>query len=267
MDLDPAKLVDHVKDATAFELPFRAVELPRVFGLQITKFMVLEALVALLMVAIFVPLARKLRDGRPPKGRLGNMFDMMILFVRNEMVRPAVGRTDTGRFLPLILTFFFFILFCNLLGLVPWLGSPTASISVTAPLAGIAFLVGIGSGMRKYGPIRFWGGLCPPMELPILLKVALVPLVLLLEIVGLLIRFSVLAVRLLANVFGGHLVLIMILGFIPAMAGSMLWYGVTPAAVFGGTAISMLELLIAVLQAYIFSFLAALFIGMAVHQH
>lgn len=127
--------------------------------------------------------------------------------------------------------------------------------------------MGIGSGMRKYGPIRFWAGLCPPMDLPILLKAVLVPLVLVLEIVGLVIRFSVLAVRLLANVFGGHLVLITILGFIPAMAGSLLWYGVTPAAVFGGTAISLLELLIAVLQAYIFSFLAALFIGMAVHQH
>ena len=71
MDPDPAKLVEHVKDATAFEWPFGVVELPKVFGLQVTKFMVLEVLVALLMVAIFVPLARKLRDGRPPKGRLG----------------------------------------------------------------------------------------------------------------------------------------------------------------------------------------------------
>ena len=92
-------------------------------------------------------------------------------------------------------------------------------------------------------------------------------MILVLEIVGLLIRYCVLAVRLLANMFGGHLVLAMIMGFIPAMAGSLLWYGVTPVAVFGGTAISMLELFIAFLQAYIFSFLAALFIGMAVHQH
>jgi F-type H+-transporting ATPase subunit a len=243
------------------------VELPKVFGFQITKFMVLEVLAALLMVAIFVPLARKLRDGRPPKGRLWNLLDMAILFIRNEMVRPAIGRRDADRLLPLILTFFFFILFCNLLGLLPWLGSPTASISVTAPLAAVAFLAGIGAGMIKYGPIRFWLGLAPPMDVPLLMRVVLVPLLLVLEIVGLLIRYAVLAVRLLANVFGGHLVLIMILGFIPATAGSLLWYGVTPAAVFGGTAISMLELLIALLQAYIFSFLAALFIGMAVHQH
>jgi F-type H+-transporting ATPase subunit a len=76
-----------------------------------------------------------------------------------------------------------------------------------------------------------------------------------------------LAVRLLANLFGGHLVFAMIVGFIPAMAHSLLWYGVTPLALFGGTAINMLDLFVAFLQAYIFSFLAALFIGMAVHQH
>ena len=208
-------------------------ELPKIFGLQITKFMVLELVAALLMVLIFVPLARKLSDGRPPKGRFWNMFEAMVLFLRNEVVRPAIGRHDADRFLPLILTLFFFILFCNLLGLVPWLGSPTASISVTAPLAVMTFLVGVGAGMKKYGPLGFWLGLCPPMDLPLVLRVVLVPMILVLEIVGLLIRYGVLAVRLLANMFGGHLVLAIIVGFIPAMAGSLLWYGVTPVAVFG----------------------------------
>jgi F-type H+-transporting ATPase subunit a len=88
-----------------------------------------------------------------------------------------------------------------------------------------------------------------------------------LEIIGLLIRYSVLAVRLLANMFVGHFVLAMIVGFIPAMAVSLLWYGVAPLAVGGGVAISMLELFIAFLQAYVFAFLAALFIGMCVHRH
>ena len=92
-------------------------------------------------------------------------------------------------------------------------------------------------------------------------------MVLVLEIVGLLIRYSVLAVRLLANMFGGHLGLAIIVGFIPAVAGSLVWFGVAPMAVFGATAISMLELFVAFLQAYVFAFLAALFIGMAVHQH
>jgi len=218
-------------------------------------------------VLIFVPLSRKLANGKPPKGRFWNMFEAMVLFIRNEVVRPAIGHHDADRFLPFILTLFFFILFCNLLGLFPWLGSPTASISTTAPLAVIALLASIGSGMKKYGAVKFWVGLCPPMDLPIVLQIILVPLILVLEIVGLLIRHCVLAIRLLANMFGGHLVLALIIGFIPALAGSLLWYGVTPIAVLGGMAISLLELLVAFLQAYIFSCLAALFIGLSVHQH
>jgi F-type H+-transporting ATPase subunit a len=268
MELDPVKLADHVKDAHAFEFPFGFEwELPKILGHQITKFMVLELLAAALMVLIFVPFARRVADGRPPKGRFWNMLDVMILFLRNEVVRPAIGRHDADRFFPLILTLFFFILFCNLMGLFPWLGSPTASINATAPLAVIAFLAGMGSGMQKYGIVRFWLGLCPPLDVPIGVKILLMPLILVLEVMGLLIRYSVLAVRLLANMFGGHLGLAMILGFIPAVAGSLLWYGVAPLALFGGVAISMLELFVAFLQAYVFAFLASLFIGMAVHQH
>jgi F-type H+-transporting ATPase subunit a len=268
MELDPAKLVEHVKDAHGFELPFHIeLPLPNIFGFQVTKFMVLELAAALMMIVIFIPLSRKLGNGKPPKGRFWNMFDAMFLFVRDEIVRPSIGRHDADRFLPLILTFFFFILFCNLLGLFPWLGSPTASINTTAPLAVMAFAVSIGAGMKKYGAVKFWLGLCPHMELPFVLKIFLVPMILVLEIVGLLIKFCILAVRLLANMFGGHFVLAIILGFIPAVAGSAMWYGVAPMAVLGSVAISMLELLVAFLQAYIFSFLAALFIGMSLHQH
>ncbi len=268
MQLDPVKLAEHVQDATFLELPMGLhLQLPKILGLQLTKFMVLELVAAVLMIVIFVPLSRRMASGSPPKGRFWNLFEAIILFIRDQVVRPAIGHHDADRFLPLILTLFFFILFCNLLGLLPWLGSPTASINTTAPLAVVAFLAGIGSGMKKYGAAGFWLGLCPQMDLPPVLKVLLVPMVLVLEIVGLIIRHCILAVRLLANMFGGHLVLAMIIGFIPAMATSILWYGVAPLAVFGGTAISMLELFVAFLQAYIFAFLAALFIGMSVHQH
>jgi F-type H+-transporting ATPase subunit a len=268
MNLDPTKLVDHVKDAAAFELPF-GVEwtLPKVFGHQITKFMVVELVAAILIVLVFVPLARKLANGNPPRGRFWNMFEAIVLFIRDGVVRPAMGHHDADRYLPFILTLFFFILLCNLLGLVPYLGSPTASIAVTGPLALVTFLVGVGSGMKKYGLVKFWVGLCPPMELPFLMQIVLVPLIWFLEFVGLVIRYSVLAVRLLANMFGGHLVLAIIMGFIPAMAGTLWWYGVTPITVLGATAISLLELFFAFLQAYIFAFLGALFIGMALHQH
>jgi F-type H+-transporting ATPase subunit a len=268
MELDPAKLAEHVKDANAFEFPFHLeLHLPKIFGLQLTKFMVIEAVVALLMILIFIPLARKLASGNPPKGRFWNMFDAFVMFLRDEVVRPAIGHHDADRFLPLILTLFFFILFCNLAGMVPGCGSPTASINCTAPLAFVTFIVGCGAGMKKYGVAGFWLGLCPPMDVPFILKIFLVPMLLALEIVGLVIRYAVLAIRLLANMFGGHLGLAIIIGFIPATAASLLWYGVTPMAVFGATAISMLELFVAFLQAYVFSFLAALFIGMSVHQH
>ena len=267
MNLDPAKLAKHVNDGNVFDFPFGwEIHLPSIFGHQITRFMVIELIVAFLLVLIFVPLAQILAKG-PPKGRFWNMFETTVLFIRDAVVRPGIGRHDADRFLPFILTIFFFILFCNLMGLIPGAGSPTASLSVTAPLAFITFLVGIGAGMKKYGLVRFWTGLCPPLEISFGLKIVLVPMILVLEILGLFIRYGVLAVRLLANKFGGHLGLAIIIGFIPALAGSLLWYGVAPVTVFGAVAISMLELFVAFLQAYVFSFLAALFIGMAVHQH
>jgi F-type H+-transporting ATPase subunit a len=92
-------------------------------------------------------------------------------------------------------------------------------------------------------------------------------MILFIEIFGLLIKHTILAVRLLANMFAGHLVLAVLMGFILLFVGKIAWYGVVPAAVVGATALSLLELFVAFLQAYIFAFLTALFIGMAVHQH
>jgi len=258
----------HVKDAASITLPLRwEIELPKFFGVQMTKLMLLELVAAVLMAAIFIPLARKVAGGKPPRGRFWNLFEAMVLYVRDQMVRPAIGRHDADRFLPFILTLFFFILLCNLLGMIPWLGSPTGSINVTAVLALITFAVVVTAGMKKYGPIRFWLGLCPRMDLPKPMAVFLVPMILAIEIMSLLIKHVILAVRLLANMFAGHLVLGVIVAFIPVFVHSALWYGVAPAAVLGATALNLLELLVAFIQAYVFAFLAALFIGMCVHQH
>lgn len=273
MDLNINKLAEHVKDADAFHLPFeRVIPVPQPFEaigipLHVTKFMVLELLAAVALIAVFVPLARKIATGKPPKGALWNMLETMVFFVRDEMVRPAIGHHEADRFVPFILSLFFFILGCNLLGMIPTLGSPTASINVTAPLAVISFLVCIGAGMKKFGALKFWLGLCPHMDLPFALKIFLVPMILALEILGLCIKHTILAVRLLANMFAGHLVLAVIVGFIPATASMLIWYGVTPASILGATALNLLELFVAFLQAYLFAFLTALFIGMSVHQH
>ena len=150
---DAAHLIGHVKDAVYFEVP-RAISdgklpVPQIrsnpepiaeikvgfepvdqlfepLDLRVTKFMVLEVVGAILVVAVFAQLANRTRDGQPPRGRLWNLFEAMLLFIRDEVARPSIGRHDADRFLPFLWTIFFFVLVCNLLGMVPWMGSPTA---------------------------------------------------------------------------------------------------------------------------------------------
>lgn len=266
--VDIEHAVRHVNDATEFHFPFGLhVKLPEVLGLQLTKFMVLEVVAAVLMLLIFVPLARRIATGQRPRGRFWNLFEAMLLFVRDQMVRPAIGGKEADRFLPLIWTLFFFILLCNLLGLFPWAGSPTGALSVTGALALIAFASVIGAGIKKFGPIGYWRGQVPHMDLPLPLAITLKPMIFAIEVLGLCIKHFVLSVRLLANMYAGHLVVAVILGFLVVFAGNLAWYGVMPAVVLGATALNLLELFVAFLQAYIFAFLTAIFIGMAVHQH
>jgi F-type H+-transporting ATPase subunit a len=289
MASDPSELFGHVKDANAFHFPGgRHLDLPKltfdapersVFGwfdvpafhfeLQLTKFMVLELVAAAIMLVLFLTLAWRIRGGRLPRGRLWNLLEVLLLFVRDKVARPAIGRKDADRFLPFLWTVFFFILFCNLLGLVPWAGSPTGSFSVTTALAVMALVIVVGAGIKRFGAVGFWIGQVPQMELPLVMAIFIKPLVFVIEIFGLLIRHFVLSVRLLANMFAGHLVLAVVLSFIAATAGQhfAVWSGVAISSVFGATALNLLELFVAILQAYIFAFLAALFIGMAVHQH
>ncbi len=270
---DPTELIEHLKDSGVLHLPrgwdvsipqpFEAVGIP----LHLTKFMVLELVAAVLMVAIFVPLARRIATGERSRGRFWNMFEVMVLFIRDQVARPAIGRHDADRFLPFLWTLFFFILMLNLIGLVPWGGSATGAIGVTGTLAIITFVTVVGTGIAKFGPVRFWLGQVPHMEVPFVMGLFLRPMIFVIEVFGILIKHSILAVRLFANMFAGHLVLAVIVGFIAATAQTLLWYGVMPASVLGAVALSLLELMVAFIQAYVFTFLAALFIGMAVHQH
>jgi F-type H+-transporting ATPase subunit a len=280
----PRILWDHLPDSIKGATPHRgSIPLPSwdlgpydLWGLQVpayhfqlTRFMVLEVAAALLMIVVFVPLAWRIRRGGRPRGLLWNFFEVILVFLRDEVARPAIGRRDADGFLPFVWTVFFFILFCNLLGMVPWAGSPTGSLSVTGALAAIAFCAVLGTGMVKHGIVGFWAGMVPHMELPLVLALFLKPMLLAIEIVGLGIRHCVLAVRLLANMFAGHLVLAVMVEFIAATAGTifLLWAGVTIGSVLAATALSLLELFVAFLQAYVFVFLSALFIGMAIHQH
>jgi F-type H+-transporting ATPase subunit a len=235
--------------------------------LRLTKFMVLEVVVALILCLLFFGLARQLRGGQRPRGRLWNMLEAMLVYLRDNVARPAIGSHDGDRFVPLVWTIFFFVLGCNLMGMIPWMGSPTGAFAATAALAFVTFITVIGSGMAKLGVIGFWKAQVPHMDLSPGLKVLLVPMIFVIEIFGLLVKHGVLAVRLLANMMGGHVVLAVLLAFISATWGSMLFWGVMPASVLGAVALNMLELLVAFIQAYVFAFLTSLFIGMAVHPH
>ncbi len=265
-------LAGHVSDGTEYHVPGflgHVPELPSICGFQLTRFMVVELAVAILMIAVFVPLARKIKSGKPIRGRFWNFFEVLLLYLRDEVIVPSIGKKDANRFLPFLWTLFFFVLFCNLAGLVPWFGaSPTGALATTTVLALASFVVLVFSGMKKFGPAGFWLGQVPKMELPFVLGVVLRPMLFVIEVLGLFIKHVVLAVRLLANMFAGHLVLAVLLGFIAGTADQLfLWWGVTFASVSMSVALNLLELFVAFLQAYIFTFLTAIFIGMAQHQH
>ena len=265
----------HVLDHPTLELPYwkfpyaYEVELPKVLGVQVTRFMVTELVAALLVALVVIPLARHVARRPVTRGPLMNLFEALTLFMRDQVARPAIGGHGADRFLPYLWTVFFFVLFNNLLGLIPGLASATGNINVTAVLALLTFVIVVLAGMKEMGPVGFWVGIVPHMDLPAPIKAPLWVLMFVIEVVGLLIRHMVLAIRLFANMLAGHIVLTVILGFI-LMARSLptpAWASVASASVLGVIALSLLELFVACLQAYIFAFLSALFIGSAVHPH
>ena len=269
--LDIDEVAEHVNDGNVFHFPFHLPgEIPTwMLDLKITRFVIIEVIVAVLMIAMFVTLAWKIRGGKPARGRFWNLLEVFLIYIRDNVVRPSIGHKEVAdRFLPYIWTLFFFVLGCNLMGLVPWMGSPTGSLSLTAVLAVATFVIGCGSGMMKFGVVGFWLGQVPSVDVPPAMAMVIKPMLFFIEIFGMLVKHSVLAIRLLANMFAGHMVIAVMMGFISGTAAyGLLWYPVAFGSVGFCIFMSLLELLVAFIQAYIISFLSAIFIGMAVHQH
>lgn len=233
-----------------------------------TKFIVLELFAAILVAAVFISLGQKIKSGKPVKGRFWNMLEAGCLYVRDEIARPSIGTKDSERYLPFLWTVFFFVLAMNLIGMIPGLGAATGSISITASIALVVFLLVISTGSKKLGAVGFWKAQVPHMDLSGPIKYLLIPMIWAIEVFGLFIKHLVLAVRLFANMFAGHLVLAVFVAFIgvaytSTALASVVWPGVIAASV----GISLLELLVAFIQAYVFTFLTALFIGSAIHPH
>jgi F-type H+-transporting ATPase subunit a len=284
------------EEAVAWEMP--TVYIPGYGPFQITKFMLLEVIAAGIILAIFIPLARRIRTGELPRGRFWNLFEWMLLFVRDQIARPnldshhaahahgthadepghghhQVELHEADKYVPFLWTLFLFVLCCNLLGMIPLMGSPTASIWVTGGMALISFLMLHGCVIAKYGVARYFQSLWPKIDMPPgtgfkVMGYGLTLMIGTIELIGTFIKSGVLAVRLFANMFAGHMVLANILFFIylagTAAGTGLLWGGVTFASVTGVVLLSLLELFVGFLQAYIFTFLTALFMGMQLHH-
>jgi len=254
-------ILHHVMDRKEIELPFLGYihipRLPPVFGIDITptKHVVFMWIAALLVLITFLFIAGSYRKSLIPK-RLANFFEVFIIFVRDEIAEPTLGK-GYRKFLPFLLTLFFFILFGNFLGLIPFSATFTSNIAVTATLAIVSFLMIQLGGIRQNGFFGYFKGLVPhgiPMWL--------LPLMIPVEVLGLFTKPFALAIRLFANMIAGHIVILALLGLIFFM-GTIF---IAPVSVAFAVFIYLLEILVALIQAYIFTMLTSLFIGMAVHQ-
>ncbi|MCY4172204.1 MAG: F0F1 ATP synthase subunit A [Bacteroidetes bacterium] len=233
--------------------------------LSITKHLIFALLASGILLVIFIGLARRYTQGigrtTAPRGIFQNLFETLVVFVRDDIAVPNLGKKHALRFLPYLLTAFFFILTCNLLGLVPFGATATSNLNVTAVLATFTFVLTQVNGSKDHWRHVFW-----PPGMPVAVKFLLIPT----EIIGLFTKPIALAIRLFANLTAGHLVILSLIGMIFILSdqfGNAIGYGVVPISLGFTLFVMFLELLIAFIQAYIFTILSALFIGMALADH
>ena len=268
-------ILHHLADSHEWETPFGVVHLPTwdpvhlgplTIDFSITKhvlFMMIAAvLVALVMIIAARDAKREHAQGaeRGPKGA-ANVVEAFILYLRDEVALPNLGHHGE-RFVPYIVAVFFFILFCNLLGLVPWGASPTGNISVTAALAILTFIVVEVAGMRALGPSGYAKTIFyAPAGMPPIGKALMLIIMTPVEFLGKLTKPFALAVRLYANMTAGHAIVLALTGLL-VLASMANAFWVTPAPLIMAVAIMVLEIFVAFLQAYIFAMLSAVFIGL-----
>jgi F-type H+-transporting ATPase subunit a len=286
-------IIEHVSNSS---LDHPLIQLPTVLGINfsVTKHVFMLWLVAAtVFVVVTWTVRRYLRQGGLiPRGPM-NALEAVVEYVRDSIVLPNVGRKWVNTWTPLILTFFFFILFANAVGLIPIFEvvalldrsvlhtgpdslvnrvlhggtTATANFNVTAALATITFGAIIVAGTRAHGFVKHWKNLVPHGLAPVL-YVILIPI----EIMGMFVRPFALTMRLAANMTGGHIAILAILSFVFLFAEM---FGRAAAGVGVGLAVSVplavgisaLEIIVVLVQAYVFTLLTAVFMGMAIHAH
>jgi F-type H+-transporting ATPase subunit a len=219
-------------------------------------------LLAMAIVVVVAQLAvRSYRGGRVPRG-LGAAVESLVVFVRDEIAEANIGHGDGRKFTPLLCSFFFFILIAALFGLMPFSATSTGNLAVTMGLAIVSFGAQQYAGISRYGIVGHFHNIVPP-GLPAWLLPIMIPV----EIISMLTKPFALMIRLFANMLAGHMVITTLVLLIPLMAKIAPAAGVAMAPISIGLAlfIMLLEVLVAFIQAYIFTLLTAIFIGMYAH--
>lgn len=253
-------LMSHISDSQKWEIIPRVSEISfsnikvGCITIPITRYVVTLWIIAGILLLILIPAFRK--SYLVPRG-ITSMMEPIVLFVKDSIVYPAMGEVEGKKWLPFFYTLFLFLLFSNLLGIIPLFSRVTANISVTAALAAIIFFLLIGFGIKRNGLVGFFKAMIPSgISLPFGI------FLLVIEIQGLIVRCCVLAIRLFANMVAGHFVgaslLLLILILHPLVATISV-----PMAIF----IDLLEVLVAIIQALVFTMLSAIFIGSTINDH
>jgi F-type H+-transporting ATPase subunit a len=226
-----------------------------------SKHLVFLLLASALVILLAQLAVRSYRGGKIPRG-LGAAVEGLVLFVRDEIAEPNIGHGDGRRFTPLLCSFFFFILVAAFLGLMPFAATSTGNLAVTMGLALVSFAAQQYAGISRYGVAGHFRNLIPP-GLPLWLLPIMVPV----EILSMFTKPFALMIRLFANMLAGHMVITTLLLLISLM-GEISWMGgvaMAPVSILLSLFIMLLEVLVAFIQAYIFTLLSAIFIGMYAH--
>jgi F-type H+-transporting ATPase subunit a len=226
----------------------------KVYDFSITKNVAALAMSSLVLLLVFASVAKSYnrRAGQAPSG-LQNALEPFVLFIRDEVAKKSIG-PKYERYMPYLLTVFFFIWFNNLLGLTPGAANLTGNIAVTAALAILTLIITLFSANKNY-----WGHIFAPPGVPWPLYIIMVPV----ELVGVIVKPFSLMIRLFANITAGHIIILSFISLIFIFRSAATGFLSVPFGLF----ISMLELLVSILQAYIFTLLTAMYIGSAVEEH
>ncbi len=273
-------ITPHITDASYLELPYwkppfhTYVELPKIapvtigpvtFDFSPTKHVVMMLIAATLVAIMLIVAARSSKRDHAREGRskgFGGAIEALALYLRNEVVVPNAG-PHGAKYAPFVLTLFFFILFMNLLGMIPFGATATGNISVTATLAIITFIMVEAAGIRAQGAgylgtMFYWNN-----DLPVAMRPIMFLIMSPVEMIGKITKPFALAIRLFANMTAGHIVLLALIGLVFTFQS---WL-ITPAPLLMALAIAVLELFVAFLQAFIFALLASVFIGQVREAH